>query len=320
MNYTVLLALSGYAYAASQTPNLSANMAYRLSWVDLNGVVAATQVQPDAIQIIEGSDVILDQCLSGAGGWQRDPLIFRLAHPHPVSSIGCREIASPGLHVIFYRQPDGSRQAWAHFDLFGAGNRFAHGTEVIQNDLTLGLTSQADVRRGLMKRHEEPRENMPPLDYDFAQSFRDFTSTTYAPSSIFASLAESSAGPQRYGSRMEGALVRTGLQETIEFASSAVLQQNERYETSGAHGAMKRIGSAFYHAFFVQGRNGEDEFAFPRVAAAFGTGWVEQNWHPGHRSAPDAMKEASIVFSTYVARSFWHEFKPDLRNRLRLLR
>jgi hypothetical protein len=275
-------------------------------------VEASPRQQSNSVRILQGSELILEKCLEGAGGWRKDPLIFRLAHPHAASSISCREIGSPGMHVIFYLQPDGSRQAWAHFDLFGAGNRFAHSGEVIQNEVTLGSTSQVEVYRGLVKRHEDTVPNMPASDYDYAQRFREFAKAVYAPSIFLDSIADASSGPEPYKSRVEGGLARNALQQSIEFGAGALLRQDETYLTSREESTARRVQSALYHSFVVQGRNG-DELAFPRIAAAFCTAWTEQEWHPWRRSSPDPMKEASIILSSYVARSVWQEFKPDLR-------
>jgi hypothetical protein len=287
-------------------------MVYRLSWGDLEGVEAAPYQHSNSVRLAAGSQLILDKCLAGVGGWQKDPLIFRLAHLHAASSISCRENASPGMHVIFYLKPDGSREAWAHFDLFGAGNRFAHSGEVVQNELTFGSTSQVEVYRGLVKRHEDTVPNMPASDYDYAQSLREYAKAVFAPSLFLDSIADASSGPEPYNSRVEGGLARNGLQQSIEFGTGALLRQDETYLTSRDESTGRRIQSAIYHSFVVQGRNGE-ELAFPRIAAAFCTAWAEQEWHPWRRSPPDPMKEASIILSSYVARSVWQEFKPDLR-------
>jgi hypothetical protein len=248
-------------------------------------VGAAPQQNSNSVRLVQGSELILEKCLEGSGGWRKDPLIFRLAHAHAASSISCREQASPGMHVVFYLRPDGSREAWAHLDLFGAGNRFAHSGEVIQNELTLGSTSQVEVYRGLVKRHEDDVPNMPPSDYNYSRSLHEYASALgFGPPSITES-------------------------QSIEFAVSALLRQDETYLTSHEQSTGKRIQSAIYHSFFVRGRNG-DEFAFPRLAAAFCTAWTEQEWHPRRHASPDPMKDASIILSTYIARSVWHEFKP----------
>lgn len=318
MNISALVALTSYVVVTAHSSNLSANVAYRLSWGDLEGVIAAPQERPNAVRVQQGSEVILSKCLSGASGWERDPLIFRLAHAHPGSTISCREKASPGLHVLFYPRADGTREAWMHFDLFGAGNRFAHSGEVLQNDLTFGRTSQAEVYRGLVKRHEDPVTGTPPSDYDYLRSFHEFITAVYAPSPLMTSIADATSGPDRYRNRVEGSLVRNGFQQSIDFAARAALRQDDSYLTSHGQGAVKRIRSALYHSLFVPGRSG-DEFAFPRVAAAFGAAWVEQDWHPWRHGPPAPMKEASIILSSYVARSIWQEFKPDLTSKLRLM-
>ncbi len=109
--------------------------------------------------------------------------------------------------------------AWAHFDLFGAGNRFAHGGEVIQNELTLGSTSQVDVYRGLVRRHEDTVPNMPPSDFDLSRTIHEYAAAAYSPSAILVPVVDRSPFP-------------FALSQSIEFSVSALLRQDETYLSS----------------------------------------------------------------------------------------
>lgn len=289
------------------------NARYRLSWGDLQQVVPAPVEKLRALRIAKGSDILLQACLSHPDQWRRDPLISRFGHGHPFTTIGCRERVGPSMHVVFYRQPDGSRQAWIHFDRYRPGNLAGHAAEVLQNRLTFGRTSHSVA--------------LPPPHYDFHRHAIEYLKTTFSPNSLLPSIVTGGStgfldetlhygdGGERYFNHIEANLVRHVAQQTIEFGFAALLQQDEAFATSGEKRVGKRIKSALYHSFFVPGRNG-DELAFPRIAAALGTGWMTHEWHPWRSDNIDPWQQTSLILCSYIARSFWHEFKPDLKSRL----
>jgi hypothetical protein len=102
------------------------------------------------------------------------------------------------------------------------------------------------------------------------------------------------------------------VRNSIEFGAGAILQQEQRFVPSGDDRLIRRIGSVFYHSFFVPGR-GINEFSFPRVAAAVGTGWIVHEWHPWKQGDVNPWVQTSTILSSYVLQSAVQEFKPELR-------
>src|SRR5262249_37257113 len=88
------------------------------------------------------------------------------------------------------------------------------------------------------------------------------------------------------------------------------------FAPSGQQGFQRRAASALYRTFIVPGRDG-NELAFPRIAAAFGTVWVAQRWHPWQETAPAGWTQAGWILARYVARSYWAEFKPEIGRAIR---
>jgi len=125
-------------------------------------------------------------------------------------------------------------------------------------------------------------------------------------------------GSEKYVNHFGAAMMRRTLRQSIEFGAGALLQQDERFTASGQEGIKARLKSALYRSFFVPGRGG-NEFALPRVAAAVGTGWALHEYHPFQRGDLNPWVQTTEVLSAYVARSFWHEFAPDIRFRLKAL-
>ncbi len=252
-------------------------------------------------------------------------MLFRLAHRHAASSTSCRELASPGMHVVSVPRPDGTRETRIHFDLHGPRNPIGHFGEVVRNRLTFGRTSEYEVYRGLMKR--QGAANIPPPAYDLGAHFRAYYRGTFGVSALAGAAFSGSAramlsqrpewgeGSERFSNRVEAALIRNTLQRSIEFGVGAALQQDETFKTSGEEAMGRRLRLALYHSVFVKGRGG-DELAFPRIAAALGTTWVTQRWHPWTTDTQNVWVGTAIVLSSYVLKSYWHEFRPDIKREL----
>jgi hypothetical protein len=163
---------------------------------------------------------VLADCLAHPKKWHRDSLIYRFGHHNAFTTIGCRERSAPSLHVVFYKQPDGSRQAWIHFDRYKPGNLAGHSAEVIQNRLTFGRTSQTDIYRQLVLARNDPNSLVPPKHYDLGDQFRDYLKNTYSvgtlvsavvtggASSLFDGTSVSGDGLERYSNHMEANLIR----------------------------------------------------------------------------------------------------------------
>jgi len=129
----------------AQSRSLSDNLAYRLARGDLAGVAPDGHSDGRTLGIRQGADVLLRNCVSNPARWANNSSSWRFGHRTPESTISCRELATPSLHVVFYPQADGSRTARVHFDLHGPRNPVGHLSEVLRNGLSNGRTSQYDV-------------------------------------------------------------------------------------------------------------------------------------------------------------------------------
>ncbi len=270
----------------------------------------------------------MQDCLDHPEKWWRDPLIYRFGHRQPLTTIGCREYKSPSMHAVFYLQPDGAREAWIHFDLHGPRDLVGHSLEVMRNRLTLGHTSQSDVYRSFVRQTGDTGAASPPTNYDYRTNLDRYVSRTFAPHNFITAAFSSAAvsaihrgdawgrGPERYLNHFEGKVVRHSIRETIEFGAAALLHQEQTFVPSTSDRMGARTRSAVYHAFFVPERNG-DELAFPRVAAAFGTGMMVSHWHPWMRKEPSPGLIAGMILSKYVGESLWREFRPDVKRAVR---
>jgi hypothetical protein len=185
-----------------------------------------------------------------------------------------------------------------------------------------------DIYRGLVMRRNDPLEPVPPVRYEFRPHALRYLRSTFSAGSVLSAVVTGGGrslfdktenygtGFERYSNHMEANLVRHVIQRSIQFGSASLLQQEEAFATSKEERIGKRVQAALYHSFFVPGRDG-NEFAFPRLAAALGTGWIVHKWHPWREDNINPWQQASLILASYVARSFWQEFKPDIKNGLR---
>jgi hypothetical protein len=329
--YFAVLSVVGIAgFANAQSHDLVTNLQYRLKQGDMGEVVPGPYKNTRTLLIQKGGDELLKNCLNDPEHWTIDPLIFRFGHTSPLSTVGCRERTSPSLHIVFYQRPDGSRQARLHFDLYGPHNPLGHFSELLKNRLTFGRTSQYDVYRNLVKNESEDNTPVPERRYDYASHAREYLNATFGPKAIASAMFSAGAsatfsrsdvwgdGFDRYSNRFEANIVRQTMRRSIEFGTAALLQQEQAFTSSQEETTGRRIRSALYHSFFVQGRNG-NEFAFPRVAAAVGTGFIVHNWHPWQQQDINPWMQTTSILSRYVLQSFWQEFKPDIKSTLKNL-
>lgn len=321
-----MLGIGGFANA--QSHDLVSNLQYRLKQGDMGVVVPGAYKNTRTLLIQQGGDELLNNCLAHPEDWTIDPLIFRFGHTSPLSTIGCRERTNPSLHIVFYRQPDGSLQARVHFDLYGPHNPLGHFTELLKNRLTFGRTSQYDVYRNLVKNDSEANVPVPERRYDYSSHAREYFNTTFSAKSVASAMFSAGAsatfsrsdvwgdGFDRYSNRFAANMARQTIRRSIEFGAAALLQQEETFTPSLEESIGGRIRSALYHSFFVPGRNG-NEFAFPRLAAAVGTGFIVSNWHPWQQQDINPWMQTTSILSGYVLQSFWREFKPDIKSILK---
>jgi hypothetical protein len=197
------------------------------------------------------------------------------------------------------------------------------------NGVSLGTTFEHDIHRILALNRDQPQQPRP-LHYAFVKYAESYLQTSLSPetvSSNFAAAASgaslrtmfsdfSAAGFQR---RLAENLTRKGIAGAIDFTVASLLEQDVRFLPSNEHGLHNRLKYAFLQTFVVRGREG-DEIAVSRIAASFGTAWALNAWNPWMKrnEPPGIFSQTGIIFGRYMVRSFWSEFRPDIKHEVRL--
>lgn len=316
--------------SAEFAPNLETNFELRQTWGDLGepgAIQADSNGDKRAVRLTGDIDQLLHLCQTSAD-WRKDAIYQRLAHANPFKTIGCREKKNPSLHAVFYKKKDGTREAWAHFDLHGPQSTWMHTTEVIRNRMTFGRTSQIDVYRSLIRAHDGA-DALPDGIYDYKAQAKRYLNNIMGPKALTATMALAWSGPtarqsfglratgDHYRDRMTYALVQNAAMQTIEFGFSAFLHQDETFRASGRQGLGMRTAKALLHTVVVPGRDGP-EVAFPRIAAAMLTPRALYWWHPGQpQPVASPWQQTGFLMSRYLVQSLWAEFGGDFRRGLR---
>lgn len=104
-----------------------------------------------------------------------------------------------------------------------------------------------------------------------------------------------------YYQRSVANIARKTISGSIEFGASGLLQRDEQFTPSTEQGFRRRAEHAANQAFFAREGN-KNELAYRRLAAAFGTAWLTEAWHPWQKKEPGSWTEVCLILGRYVLR------------------
>ena len=305
MRYSAALSLALLSSLAGDAQDLEqhtikSNLEYRLSEGDLPQLTFGVE-KPKNVEIIEGGEELLQECLSDPVKWSQDPLVFRLAHAHAASIQSCRENRSPSMHVIFRKVGDEPLQAWVHFDGHGAQtseSRMAHLGEFLYHKITFQNNDQDRMFENLERSFSNPlgiSQSAPdPLTVrDQLTLFSDKTVFRVQPyaSSLVSSAALMLISPVRiwgrgtddYTNHLVSSFTRRLVTYGIQGAAAAVLHEDLRYRPSFSHNIWKRSEHALLSTLVLETPRGND-IAFANIVAAVGSAEIINATRPGQEN------------------------------------
>jgi hypothetical protein len=335
----LLASLAGRAQEIGQH-TIASNLEYRLTRGDLPKLALGVE-KPKNVEVIAGGEELLQRCLSDAGAWSQDPLIFRLAHAHAASIQSCRENRSPSLHVIFRRVGDEPLQSWAHFDGHGAqtsGSRIAHLGEFLYHKIAFRNNDQDRMYENLERSFSNPLATSQDPSTSFTARdrltlFTDKTMTEVQPyaSSLVSSAALMLIGPTRiwghgaddYTNHLAASFSQRLVTYGLQSGAAAALHEDLRYRPSLSRNVWKRSEHALLSTLVLETPRGND-IAFANIVAAMGSAAIMNASRPGREdsSAPGIWNLAGRNLLGFAEGNLWNEFKPDVKHvvRSKLLR
>jgi hypothetical protein len=319
---------------------IKSNVEYRLSKGDLPKLTFGIE-KPKNVEVTEGSEELLQDCLNDPVRWSQDPLVFRLAHTHAASIQSCRENRSPSMHVIFRRVGDEPLEAWVHFDGHGSQtseSRLAHLGEFLYHKVTFQNNDQERMYENLERSFSSPLgiSTDPEIPFTLRERLTIFTDKTVTEVQPYAATLFSSAtllfldpnriwgrGTDGYTNHVVASFTRRLVTYGFQSGAAAALHEDLRYKPSLSHNVWKRSGHALASTLILETPRGSD-IAFANIVAAVGSGAIINASLPGRENSnqPGMWNLAGLDLLGFAEGNLWNEFKPDIKYfvRSRILR
>ena len=334
ISLVLLSSLAGMAQELEQH-TIKSNLEYRLTRGDLPKLSFGVE-RPKNVEVLQGSEELLQDCLTDPVTWSQDPLLFRLAHAHAASIQSCRENASPSMHVIFRKVGDEPLQAWAHLDGHGAQtseSRIAHLGEFLYHKIRFQNNDQKQMFENLERSFSSPlgiRADQP-IPFTVRDRLTLFSDKTVSRAQPYIATLVSSAtllligssriwgqGTDGYTNHLVASFSQRLVTYGLQGAAAAALHEDLRYRPSLSRNVWKRSEHALVSTLIVQTPRGND-IAFANVAAAFGSAAIMNATLPGREDSnhPDLWRLAGENLLGFAEGNLWNEFKPDLKHLVR---
>ena len=345
MRYPAAISLALLASVAGIAQDLErhtikSNVEYRLSKGDLPKLTFGIE-KPKNVEVTDGSEELLQDCLTDPVKWSQDPLLFRLAHTHAASIQSCRENSSPSMHVIFRRVADEPLHAWVHFDGHGSQtseSRMAHLGEFLYHKVTFQNNDQDRMYENLERSFSSPLGISTDQEIPFTMRerltiFSDKTVTEVQPyaATLFSSATLLFLNPNRiwgrgtdgYTNHVVASFTRRLATYGIQSGAAAALHEDLRYKPSLSHNVWKRSGHALASTLILETPRGSD-IAFANIVAAVGSAAIIDTTRPGQEFAERESFDHAGMLSLaganllgFAEGNLWNEFKPDIKHFVR---
>jgi len=339
ISLALLASLAGMAQELDQH-TIKSNVEYRLSQGDLPKLTFGIE-KPKNVEVTDGSEELLQDCLNDPVTWSQDPLVFRLAHTHAASIQSCRENRSPSMHVIFRRVADEPLQAWVHFDGHGSQtseSRLAHLGEFLYHKITFQNNDQDRMYENLQRSFSSPLgiSPDPAIPFTLRERLAIFTDKTVTEVQPYAATLFSSAtllfispdhvwgrGADNYTNHLVSSFTRRLVTYGIQSGAAAALHEDLRYKPSLSHNVWKRAGHALASTLILETPRGND-IAFANIVAAVGSAEIINASRPGQENPTQenlghrgVWNLAGANLLGFAEGNLWNEFKPDIKHLVR---
>ncbi|MDE3134988.1 MAG: hypothetical protein KGL59_00300 [Acidobacteriota bacterium] len=120
-------------------------------------------------------------------------------------------------------------------------------------------------------------------------------------------------GSQAYGRRYANLYGQFAIDQTVTFALSSALDEDNRYFNSGKKGIWPRTAYALESGVLARHRDGHRSLSFSEVGGGLAGAFLSRLWLPASRNTPgDAAINFAIGTASSVAFGVVKEFVPDI--------
>ena len=180
-----------------------------------------------------------------------------------------------------------------------------------QSSEAAAITPQPDLDFAPMTRSARLRDYL-----DGALGAHAFTNAV-----LRAEVGQLTGNPKEWGRGLRGFMKRAGsgfaqhfIRQTLRYAISSLLHEDNRYLRSGRAGFWKRSRYALASSFLARHDNGHRKVSISGIGSAAGASFISRAWLP--RSVATAGAGASsfgITIGADIGANMLHEFWPDLK-------
>jgi hypothetical protein len=159
-----------------------------------------------------------------------------------------------------------------------------------------------------------------------SERFRHYLTGTFGPGAaagvgIRSVIAQVKETPTEWKQNGRGFADRLGdqyahhiIRGTLEYGTSTVLREDDRYLPSGQTGFWSRTKYAVSSTLLARRDNGQRTFALARMSSAAGTAFITRAWQPASTSGPgSAASNFGFMVAQNAGMNVIREFWPDLK-------
>lgn len=126
-------------------------------------------------------------------------------------------------------------------------------------------------------------------------------------------------GAAGYARRFGSGYGRLVISESIRFGVAAGDREDPRFEPSNESGIWRRAKHAIAGNFISHTESGRQIPAYSRIAGPYGAAFISNAWYPSSQNdSAHALERGTTAFGSTIGWSLFHEFWPDVRQKLHL--
>lgn len=124
-------------------------------------------------------------------------------------------------------------------------------------------------------------------------------------------------GAQGYFKRAASQFGQFAADDSIRSGLAAAAGLDTRYRRCECSGSGRRTVHAIRWSFVTRNNEGKTRFDWPRLAGAYGSGFVMDAWYPERFGPKDAFRQGHTEFGAAIGGNLLREFTPEIKRLLR---
>jgi hypothetical protein len=125
-------------------------------------------------------------------------------------------------------------------------------------------------------------------------------------------------GAEAFGKRIGSYFAQDAIRETLQYAASATLHEDNRYFASRQTGFFNRTKYAAMSTLLARHDDGSGSFSFSRVGSTAAASFISRAWQPASTTtAGDGAVNFGLTMGAEMGMNVFREFWPDVKRHFR---